>query len=212
MMKIAPARLAALLVLVLVIVGALAFVLPKMFSTEEELSTGNTDFPVVIRTKGGMLEVATVKYRKSIQLTKIPTIGGARVPFCHETAHADVNAAITYRIPLAEEWTAKVSKGALYVSVPAPQPSLPVAIDTRTLRQSLDKCWLMFGLDTQQDLVRSTSAVLEKDARSASARQLAMERGGRRTVEEFVRNWMFKQTDYAQLAPDAPIHLNIEKN
>lgn len=106
-------------------------------AADETVPTG--DIPVVIRTNGGWLEVATLKQDRSYNRKQDGTLLGWRIPRCQADATVSFRAYFTYRIKLAQEWPATVTKNRRFeVTVPRPVPSLPVAFDTATLRKRLD--------------------------------------------------------------------------
>lgn len=168
----------------------------------------SNDIPVVVRTNGGLLEVATIHHRRAFDLTKAFTILGYQVPFCKETATYTVDAAITYRIRLAKRWVGDYTGGTLYLSVPPPEPSLPVAFDTSRLRATLDGCRLAPSLNTKDELLRSISSKLATDAKQAGYMRLARGDEARATVEEFARKWLIGQNSY-NLPSSTPIEVSF---
>jgi hypothetical protein len=193
--------------IVLLIAGAFAlawYVLRPQGS--EQGPVASNDIPVVIRTNGGLLEVATIRHRRAFDLTNAFTILGYRVPFCKETATYTVDAAITYRIRLAKRWVGDYTDGTLHLSVPPPEPSLPVAFDTSRLRATLDACRLAPSLDTKDELLRSISGKLAKDAKGAGYVRLARGDEARATIEEFARKWLLGQKRY-NLPASTPIEV-----
>jgi hypothetical protein len=167
-------------------------------------STAANDIPVVITTNGGLLEVATIRHRRSFNLTEAATVLGYTVPFCKETATYVVDAAITYRVRLAKRWVGDYSDGTLHLSVPPPKPSIPVAFDTSRLRATLDSCWFAPSLGAKDDLLRSISGQLAQDANGPGYRSLARGEKARATVRQFAQKWILSQKRY-DLPADTPI-------
>lgn len=157
---------------------------------------GSNDMPVLIRTNGGMLEVATVKHRRTFNLTGTHVLLGYTIPFCKETASYTVDTYIYYRVRLSRRWIAIYQKPRLLLTAPRLEPALPVAFDTSGLQPALQKCAVMPSLDTQNDLLRRISTTLEEDARSPSYIDFACDHGARDPVREFVQKWLISQKGY----------------
>lgn len=154
------------------------------------------DFPVVMRTNGGLLEVATLKHRRTFNLTNEITILGFPMPFCKETASYTVDTYITYRVRLAQRWVAEFKQQHLYVTAPPLEPSLPVAFDTSRMRATIKSCSLVPSMDTQNDLLRRISGRLKQDALDPRRIAFVKDHGARDTVREFVQKWLISQKGY----------------
>lgn len=167
---------------------------------EDEGMVSSNDFPVVVRTNGGLLEVATLKHRRTFNLTNAITVLGYRVPFCREKASYTADTYITYRVRLAKRWEADYRNQHLYVTAPRIEPALPVAFDTSRLKATLDSCRFVPSMDTQADLLRSISGRLKKDALDPERIAYVMDHGkdgsARDTVREFVEKWLISQRGY----------------
>jgi len=106
---------------------------------------------------------------------------------------------VTYRygVPLVDPAWEIVTRGQTSVVVaPTLRPSVPVAIDTATLRERTASGWARF--DKQLNLLelrRSLSAVLEDRAHDPVRMALARE-ASRRTVGEFVEHWLVTRGDW----------------
>jgi hypothetical protein len=202
-----------LAVLVAVSCTALAYKLwPKVFGSRtvlEEEDEADVDFPTVVRVKGGMLEVATVRGRKNFGGATDPTVLGIPIPYCRERAGWNVNYSVTYRIRLRERWPIRyrsVGIGEIYAQVPELEPSLPVAIDTSSLvRSASEKCWFMLPMNTRDRVLKRMSADLRSLAQSDRTKRFAREKA-RQTVTEFLRTWALNQTD-PRVSPGAKIHV-----
>ncbi|MBA4013244.1 MAG: hypothetical protein C0481_15365 [Phenylobacterium sp.] len=195
-----PGSVLALLVVVLAAFAAYQFLPHPKASMEGPVVN---DIPVVIRTNGGMLEVAKVKHRRTFNLTEVATFAGFEVPFCTATASYTFDAHTTYRVKLAKDWAASYRNQRLQVTAPRLEPALPVAFDTARLKATLEKCPFMPG-GTQEALLRSIGGKLAKDASNPAYLDLARNGGARETVREFAQKWLINQKTY-NIPPNTPI-------
>lgn len=181
---------------------------PDFFSTRdvaEESMPADTDFPVVLRIKGGMLEVASVSGTRNFPKTSDPQILGQAFPYCRERSSWTAPYKITYRVHVGEVWKLRAVDGRLIARVPELEPALPVAIDTsKTKAGAQESCWFVPDMGTRERAFEQISPVLADLAQSEKTKDFARA-AARRTIKEFLRNWAFDQTRYPNLPPDAPI-------
>ncbi|GLI99778.1 hypothetical protein [Sphingobium sp. BS19] len=205
-------RLVAVLAIGVIALLALPFAIsrlvPDLFSSKDvpaEGQSSDVDFPVVVRIKGGMLEVASVTSIRSFPKSSDPTVLGQAIPYCREKASWDAPYKITYRLRLGERWPLRYYDGTLIARVPDLDPSLPVAFNSAKLRKGAEEsCWFMPDRGTRDRALKSISPELEKLAKSQKMKDFARE-SARKTVTEFLRTWAFSQTDYGDLPPDTRI-------
>ena len=204
-----------LIIILIVIILAFAAIrfLPPIIGNSpasDEDESASPDIPIVIRVEGGTIEVASVTGKRHFSGANDPTIMGQRLPFCRETAAWNAEYKITYRIKLGEKWPIKYQGGRLKALVPELEPSLPIAIDTRTLAETgLSKCWLMWNLNTRTRVLKGISADLEKLANQPGTKKFARE-AAIETLREFIRTWAFNQKQYLTVSPDAPIDISFQ--
>lgn len=171
----------------------------------EESIPADVDFPVILRVNGGALEVASIAGRKSFPKAVGPTILGKSIRYCREKASWVVPYKITYRVVLGERWKIRFNNGRIIAKVPELSPSLPVAIDTRkTKAGAQSSCWFVPDMETRQKAFEQISPKLEIMAKSQSSKNFARQ-AARKTIREFLRNWVFTQEAYPNIPPDAPI-------
>jgi len=145
----------------------------------------------VIRTKGGLLAVSTIKAPESFQATADHTVLG--VPVGQTTSQIRVQAVYGYHVELAPEWKVTVRDKTLIVIAPRVKPTLPVAIDTARLERYASGAWSMFtGASELDRLQRSISQTLAAKAAQPSYIQFQRE-AARVTVTEFVNKWLITQ-------------------
>jgi hypothetical protein len=145
----------------------------------------------VIRTKGGLLAVSTIKAPESFHATADHTILG--VPVGQTTSQIRVQAVYSYHVELAPEWKVTLRDKTLIVIAPRVKPTLPVAIDTARLERYVSGAWSVFTGPAELDrLQRSISQALAAKAALPSYIQFQRE-AARATVTEFVGKWMLGQ-------------------
>lgn len=150
---------------------------------------------LLIRTPGGMLEVATLKKNEEfVWSTKRicpvincdglikPTITEVRIP-----------AFYTYRIPLSENWTLKNKETHYELIVPSEQPSLPVAMDFTKMEMKTNRGWFSPNANANREsLLRHLGPELAQ--RSLQKHYFdAQEEIAQKTVVEFAEKWMKEQ-------------------
>lgn len=155
-----------------------------------QISNTATDL-VVMRTKGGLLEVSTVAAEERFDSTTTHTILGT--PIAKTIAQIRVPATYRYHIPLAAEWKFRVAGDTLIAVAPSVKPSLPVAIDTGKLEGFSSGLWSpITGSDAVESLQRTITKTLGAKASSQSLLLLQRE-SARKTVTEFVQKWVLDQ-------------------
>ena len=149
------------------------------------------EVPVVMRTEGGLLEVAVVRALE--RFTRADTRDFWGFPLGTTVSHIQAPAFYRYQIPLAKEWALVIRGQTAIIHAPALQPSLPVAFDTTAMQKFSQSGWARFDKEENlQALERSMTSELEKRARSAAYLQLAAG-PARQTVGEFVTKWLIKE-------------------
>jgi hypothetical protein len=147
--------------------------------------------PVVMRTVGGRLEVATVSVVERFTRTDTKDFWGIDLG----TTVSQIQAPVVYRyhIEMATEWPLTISGKTCIVRARALAPTLPVAFDTAATQKYTASGWARFNKAQNLDqLERSLSA--EMNTRAASPRYLALARdAGRETVAEFVTIWLLRE-------------------
>jgi hypothetical protein len=164
------------------------------------LSSPLTDEMMVMRTKGGMLEVSRITAREVFDgayaneflfMNFEPTVARIRVPVVY-----------TYRIPLARDWSVMRFGQDFAVVAPKVEPSLPVAVDLSKMEKNASGTWsLLTGTQSLDAAERALTQKLAIKSRSAAYIQLQRD-SARATVAEFVRKWLVTQTQYQHVDPD----------
>ncbi len=151
--------------------------------------------PVVTTTPGGLLETATVRMSEDFYRSDSRSWWGVYLG----TTMSQIQVAVVYRygVPLSDPAWRVVTRGPIAVVVaPSLRPSLPVAIDTATLRERTESGWARFDKDVQLDALRqSLSAELEGRAADQTRLALVVE-ASRRTIAEFAEQWLLARGEW----------------
>lgn len=149
------------------------------------------EVPVVMRTPGGLLEVAVITAHERFSRSDTREFWGINLGTT--VSHVQVPTHYRYHIELAPEWTVVITGKSAMVVVPPIQPSLPVAFDTAQLQKYTENGWARLNkYENLAALERSMTPELAKRAASASYLELVKE-PARQTVREFVTKWLIKE-------------------
>lgn len=150
--------------------------------------------PVVMRTKGGLLEVATVRALERFTREDSRDFWGLDLG----TTVSQIQVPVTYRfhIEMAREWPIEIRGRTAIARAPAIKPSLPVAFDTTLMEKYTRAGWARFNKEENLEaLERSMTPTLAERAAGDAYRGLA-EDAARKTLAEFITIWLLKETDW----------------
>jgi len=172
-------------------------------------TTVETDIPFVMRTPGGLLEVATInanEYFKRSNPKTLPLIIWD-IDLGETVSEIHVPAVYRYHIELAPEWKIMIRGKTYIVKAPPIKSSLPVAIDTTKISKRTENGWARFNKAQNLDVLeRSISTKLATKSDSSRYLQLVTPYA-RETVKEFVTKWLIKQQDLKRYPVDQVIVL-----
>lgn len=150
--------------------------------------------PIVMRTRGGLLEVATVRALERFTREDSRDFWGIDLG----TTVSQIQVPVTYRfhIEMAREWPIEVRGFTAIARAPAVKPSLPVAFDTTLMEKYTRAGWARFNKEENLEaLQRSMTPTLAARASGDAYRGLA-EEAARKTIAEFITLWLLKETDW----------------
>ena len=191
-------KLAILIIVIVSSLGAGAYFGNKMTfgATVAGAEKGPTtivaqDEQVVMRTKGGLLEVSTIGATEIFeQATAYSALG---INLGKSVARIRVPATYRYHVELAHEWRFIRRDKIFSVIAPAVKPSLPVAIDTAKLEAETFGKWSIFNDKASiAGLQKTITASLGQRASSQKYIDLQREHA-RKTVTDFVGKWVLSQ-------------------
>lgn len=146
------------------------------------------DEPVVMQTKGGLLEVSIVTATEHFLKSTTHTILG--VPVGTTIAQIRVPATYRYHIELAPQWKMLKQKNALIVIAPEVRPSLPVAFDSSGIQAQVNGLWSpITGPTVLNGLQKAITPQL--NLKSTAKPYIDLQREvARKTVHQFVNKWV----------------------
>ena len=167
--------------------------MPTVFSAAKVETEFINGLPEVFRIPGGNLELAKMESWESFKRSSTMILFNREVPGTRTIVEARVPATYRYHVRLNDPWDIRIASGTCTILAPALQPTLPPAIDTQRMQLVTDEGILAFdGEQEMRRLIESITPTLNENARNpqniAQIREPA-----RRTVEEFVRNWLLSK-------------------
>ena len=155
----------------------------------------------IVRTPGGMLEVATLQKLEEFgwQVAHTCPVIDCGELLGRTTSEIKVTAHYTYRIPLEPQWTLRFDRDHYELVVPLLEPKAPVAFDTSGMQIRTEKGgWLSPATGPNREaVVRHLGGELARRAERPENKRLA-EQSAAATVAEFAGKWMGEQMEPAQ--------------
>ena len=182
--------------------AALAFAYMKIdsyrpwSSTRGEVRFGSPEEIMVMRTRGGLLEVSRIHATETFDTKFIHTLVG--IPVGETVPRIRVPVVYRYHIELAPEWNVLRTGAEFTVVAPPVQPSLPVAVDLGRMEKEASGTWVLLPFtetDALDVLERELTAKLADRAVMPAYIQLQREHA-RQTVKEFVSKWLVTQAKW----------------
>lgn len=187
---------AGLIFAAIVSLGGIGFYLYSHSGISNPITTSvmETGIPVIMRTPGGLLEVATLKVREDFKRTDPKSFHG--IDLGDTVSQIQVPATYRYHIKLAKEWKVTIAGKICTVVAPQIEPTLPVAIDTANMQKDSKAGLLRFNKDKNLEILeRSITSELGKRADLPDRLKLVIE-PSRQTVQEYVLKWLIKEQDW----------------
>ncbi len=179
-------------------IGEAAVTIAENFQQAKITETFIESLPEVSDAGEGRLEVATLENTKVFKRTNTRTILWNKINLGTTVTEIKVPATFRYHINLAEEWKLEVRDQQCFVIAPMLLPTTPVAIHTDRLEKHSENGWARFNADQQMDgLMQSITPRLTSHASSDAHINIVREHA-RRTVAEFVRQWLMKEDHWRE--------------
>lgn len=185
-----------LIIAALGVVAAMGWKIGANFGEHGHLTTATAiGRPVIMRTPGGILEVATLNFTERIERIDSRIIAGLNLG--ETVSQIDVPATYRYQIELAPEWKMEIRGKTCFIISPPIRPSLPVAIETEQMHKRTQSGWARFNKRKNlAALEKEISSKLQEKASSEEYLQLVLE-PARKTVSEFVSKWLIKEQQWS---------------
>lgn len=136
--------------------------------------------PIVMRTKGGLMEVSLITSNE--QITQVfPGF------FVDTAVTVTVPATYRYQIELAPEWKFMRHENMFVVVAPKIKPQVPAAFNTAGMTVNAN---LPFSFNQKLAVLQQVTPLLNSRANTYIPRQKEM---ARKTVSEFVKKWVLEQ-------------------
>ena len=155
--------------------------------------------PLVMRTRAGRLEVATLRMTETVERSADWSWRG--MSFGGKTVSAiEVPVVYQYLIDLGEEWPIEINGKQAIVRPPGFRAHTPVGIDTTGVKKRTESGWARF--DKDENLVALEKSLgPELELRARAPRNISRVRDeARKTVEEFVAAWLLKEHQWSREA------------
>jgi len=166
-------------------------------TTRGEVGSGAPEEILVMRTRGGLLEVSRIQATEVFETKFVHSLLG--IPVGETVPRIRVAVVYKYQIELAPEWRVLRTGREFTVLAPPVQPSLPVGIDFGRMEKEVSGTWVLLpftGTASLDDLERELTAKLARKAVLPAYIQLQRE-AARKTVDEFVRKWLVTQSQWS---------------
>lgn len=191
--------LAAYLITVAWTRDALDNALERVEGIAEDFQTGTitTTFlaalPELTPIPGGNLEVASAKMTETLIRSDEKRLFWDYVSLGETVTEAKVPVTYRYHLRLNDPWRLEISGRTCIVRAPKIRPSLPPAVHLSEIERRVETGWLRFDGREQLDALEK-SIIPSLEAYASDPRHLNLVRdSSRRSVADFVRNWLLKE-------------------
>ena len=179
-------------------IGEAAVTIAENFQQAKITETFIESLPEVSDAGEGRLEVATLENTKVFKRSDTRTILWNKINLGTTTSEIRVPATFRYHIDLSAEWKIEVRDQKCIVIAPMLLPTTPVAIQSDKIEKHSESGWARFNADEHMDWVmQSITPRLNSHASSDSHLNLVREHA-RKTVAEFVRQWLMKEDHWRE--------------
>jgi hypothetical protein len=168
----------------------------RNFKTDNITHTFQESIPTITSTKGDILEVASFRSVETFKRSDEKRIAWDWVYLGTTVVEIRVPVTFRYHVRLSDPWQLASRDQVCLVLAPPVRPSLPPAIDTTGMEKRAESGWARFDKNVRLDeLERSLTGLLEQRAMDDPHQQLVRD-ACRKSVAEFVRNWLMREQQW----------------
>ena len=175
------------------------YAVQKAQAIAEKFMSGNITktfiaaLPEISSTGAGNLELATADQTETFRAEDEKSIFWDKLYLGKTVSEIRVPVTYRYHLRMADPWRLDVSNQTCIVIAPVIRPSLPPAIHTDKMEKKSEAGWGRFNASEQMTgLEKTVTPTLSQYASDEKHIALARDQC-RKTVAEFVRNWLLKE-------------------
>ena len=191
--------LALVVICLIVVFGGLKMieaVLPANFRKIDVTERFIASFPEVSRTKGGALELATVKATETLSRSDEQFVAWGLISLGETISEIRVPVTYRYHLDLSGKWEVRITGNICRVTAPAITPSLPPAVHLAQIERRTSRGWGRFDSDKQMELLEKHLAHYVVERAPAYLKYADVREACRQTTREFVGAWLLRNTEW----------------
>lgn len=165
----------------------------QKFRTGTITETFRESLPEIESTGGDILELAVAEADETFTRADKRAVAWDMINLGTTVAEIKVPATFRYHLRLSDKWVLASRSNVCLVLAPPIRPSLPPAIDTAKMEKRAESGWARFDKAEKLDeLERSLTGTLA-DRAMDPAHIRAVRDACRKSVAEFVKNWLLRE-------------------
>lgn len=165
----------------------------QRFQTGNITQTFTASLPSIKGSGSGRLELASLDVTETFRSEDNLRIWWDHVSLGTTVSEISVPVTYRYHLKLDADWKLSVSNQTCLVTAPRIRPTLPPSIHTGRMKKTTQNGWARFNADEQLDhLEKGLTANLVQYA-EAEDRLLIVREQARKTVANFVKNWLLRE-------------------
>lgn len=192
------ALLGLCLILVLGGLQMMREILPGNFRKVDVTERFVSSFPEVSRTKGGALELATVRASETVSRTDEKSVAWGLISLGETVTEIRVPVTYRYHLELSGKWDVQITGNICRVIAPPVQPSMPPAIHIDEMERRTSRGWGRFDSDEQMTLLEKQLAQRLRRRAPEYLRFSDVRESCRQTTREFVTTWLLRNTEWKE--------------
>ena len=149
--------------------------------------------PTVQGNEGNILEIATATSTEAFASQTYYTAFGKQVPGTRVVSKITVPATYRYHIDLSKDWHLVPRDQRIYIVAPDIRPTLPIAIDTGSMKKEVEGSWMRINEQADLDALQATltTELAQRAADPKTVEQISDE--ARLSVAKFAKAWLLSR-------------------